>query len=98
PTRSAASLHDARPISGGGQSGTLPLFEITNSPEHAQNITLRLVERMDGDSIITYGARGLYGADTVGFNVEMSHQIAAGINSHGSDRKSTRLNSSHVKI
>lgn len=69
---------------GDDQSGTLPLFEITNNPEHAQNITLRLVERMDGDSIITYVARGLYGADTVGFNVEMSHQIAAGINSDGS--------------
>ena len=69
---------------GSDQSDTMPLFEITNNPENAQNITLRLVERVDNDSTITYVARGLYETDTVGFNVEMSRQIAAGINSDGS--------------
>lgn len=64
-------------------TGTIPLFEMSNNPENAQNITLRLVERIDADTAITYVARGLYQADTVGFDIQMAKQIAAGINADG---------------
>src|SRR5690606_32813947 len=62
----------------------MPLFEISNNPENAQHVTLRLVERIDGDTTITYVARGLYESDTVGFDIVIGNQIAAGINADGS--------------
>lgn len=65
-------------------TGAIPLFEIVNNPEQAKHIALRLVDRTDGDTSITYVAEGLYQEDTVGFLIELDNRIAAGINSDGS--------------
>lgn len=62
----------------------IPLFELVNNPEHPKHIALRLVDRTDGDTSVTYIARGLHGSDTVGFRIELDNQIAAGINGDGS--------------
>jgi len=66
-----------------------PLFEIVSNPEHPKHIGLRLVDRTDGDTSVTYIARGLYGADTVGFHIELDNQITAGINADGSVNEET---------
>ncbi|MEC3880553.1 hypothetical protein [Parapedobacter sp. 10938] len=66
-----------------GNPDTIPLFQIVNNPEHPKHIALRLVNRMDGDTSITYVAKGLYREDTVGFHIELDKQIAAGINTDG---------------
>ncbi len=69
---------------GKGESDSIPLFEIVNNPENPKDISLRLVDRMDGDTSITYIAEGLYGGDTVGFRIELDKQIVAGIDTDGS--------------
>lgn len=74
---------------GSNNADSMPLFEIVNNPENAQHVTLRLVERIEGDTAMTYVARGLYGSDTVGFDIEMDRQIVAGINADGSVNEET---------
>ena len=70
--------------SDGTNSDAIPLFNIVSNPQNPKHIALRLVERTDGDTSITYAARGLYGDDTVGFYIELDKDIAAGINADGS--------------
>lgn len=69
---------------GGENADAIPLFEIVNNPEQPKHIALRLVDRTDGDTSITYAVRGLYQEDTVGFNIEVDNEIPAGINADGS--------------
>ena len=69
---------------GNSHADAIPLFEIVNNPENPKHIALRLVNRTDGDTAITYVAEGLYGEDTVGFHIELDKQIIAGINADGS--------------
>lgn len=68
---------------GSGDSNATPLFEIVNNPEHPSLISLRLVDRVDGDTSITYVAEGRYGEDTVGFHIALDKQITAGIDADG---------------
>lgn len=75
--------------SGGEHTDPIPLFEIVNNPEHPKYVALRLVDRLDGDTSITYVARGLYGKDTVGLHIELDSKISAGINSDGSVNEQT---------
>lgn len=70
--------------SGTEHTDSIPLFEIVSNPTQPKNIALRLVNRLDGDTSITYIARGLYGKDTVGFHIELGSEISAGINPDGS--------------
>lgn len=69
---------------GSGETDAIPLFEIVNNPENPKHIALRLVDRTDGDTAISYVAKGLYGGDTVGFHIELDKEIVAGINADGS--------------
>jgi|SRR5690606_25614454 len=75
--------------SGSESTDPIPLFEIVNNPEHPKYVALRLVDRLDGDTSITYIARGLHGKDTVGFNIELDSEISAGINPDGSVNEQT---------
>ncbi|MFB2117694.1 hypothetical protein [Parapedobacter sp. 2B3] len=75
--------------SGDKKSDAIPLFEIVNNPEHPKHVALRLVGRTDNDTSVSYVAQGLYKGDTVGFHIELNHQIAAGINPDGSVNNET---------
>ncbi|HWK57864.1 MAG TPA: hypothetical protein VNQ80_11015 [Parapedobacter sp.] len=81
-----------------GNADSIPLFEIVNNPEHPKHISLRLVDRVDGDTSITYVAEGLYGEDTVGFHIELDDQIAAGINADGSVNEKKGFTSGAIKL
>jgi hypothetical protein len=72
------------PKSNGGSGEATPLFALTNNPENPNYLALRLLDRQDGDTSITYTARALYNQDTVGFTIQLSKDIPAGINSDGS--------------
>jgi len=69
--------------SGNDDAGAIPLFEIVSDPAHPTHIALRLVNRTDGDTSITYVAEGLYDGDTVGFHIELDKRITAGISPDG---------------
>lgn len=69
---------------GSDNADAIPLFEMVNNPESPKHVALRLVDRADSDTSVTYVARGLYEADTVGFYIELDNDIAAGINADGS--------------
>lgn len=61
-----------------------PLFEIVTNPSQPKYVALRISDRVDGDTSITYRALGLYENDTVGFNIELDKVIGAGVNDDGS--------------
>ncbi|WP_262249138.1 hypothetical protein [Parapedobacter soli] len=61
-----------------------PLFEIVTNPSQPKYVALRISDRVDGDTSITYRALGLYENDTVGFNIELDKVIEAGVNDDGS--------------
>ena len=70
--------------SGNDKAEAIPLFEIADNPSRPTYIALRLMDRTDGDTSITYVAQGLYENDTVGFHIELDKEIPAGINGDGS--------------
>lgn len=72
------------PKSNGDSGEATPLFALTNNPENPNYVALRLLDRQDGDTSITYSARALYNQDTVGFTIQLDKDIPAGINSDGS--------------
>lgn len=72
------------PKSNGGSGEASPLFAMTNNPDNPNYIALRLLDRKDGDTAITYTAKALYDQDTVGFTIRLDKDIPAGINSDGS--------------
>ncbi|WP_353125021.1 hypothetical protein [Parapedobacter pyrenivorans] len=72
------------PKSDGGSGEAAPLFALTNNPENPKYIALRLLDRRDGDTAITYSARAIYEQDTVGFTIQLDKDIPAGISSDGS--------------
>lgn len=67
--------------SGEGQGATVTLHPIRGS---AGTIFLKLLDRVDGDTSVTYPVKGLYKEDTVGFLLEVSKNIPAGVNEDGS--------------
>jgi len=69
--------------SGGGQTDSLALVQVTNNPQNPTSIYLKLVNKTEGDTSISYQAKGLYQQDTLGFILEVSKQIPAGINKDG---------------
>lgn len=52
--------------------------------ENPSSIILNLTDRTDSDNLVSFLAKGLYLDDTVGFMVEVSKNIPAGINDDGS--------------
>ncbi|WP_257666032.1 hypothetical protein [Parapedobacter tibetensis] len=70
--------------SGEDETEDLNLLSITNNPENPSRIFLRLTDKMEGDTSISYAAKGLYQDDTVGFFIEIDKNIPAGINQDGS--------------
>lgn len=67
----------------------LPLFPLTSNPTKANYVALRLLDKTDGDTSVTYSARALYDQDTVGFTIRLAKDIAAGINADGSVNETT---------
>ena len=63
--------------SGNDKAEAIPLFEIADNPSRPTYIALRLMDRTDGDTSITYVAQGLYENDTVGFHIELDKKIPA---------------------
>ena len=72
------------PQSGSDQAEVIELFPITNNPSAPARIFLKLMDKAEGDTSISYVAKGLYQDDTVGFIVEVDKNIPAGINNDGS--------------
>lgn len=70
--------------SGSDQTETAQLLPITNNPDNPNRIFLKLVDQVEGDTVVSYVAKGLYRDDTVGLFVEVSKNIPAGINNDGS--------------
>ncbi|WP_134089985.1 hypothetical protein [Olivibacter sp. XZL3] len=66
------------------ETETAKLFPIASSPDNPSDIYLSLTDKKEGDTLISYVAKGLYQNDTVGFLVEISKNIPAGINKDGS--------------
>lgn len=60
------------------------LVSIARNPENPSSVLLDLVDKIEGDTSISYVAKGLYQDDTVGFIVEINKNIPAGINNDGS--------------
>src|SRR5690606_41553755 len=98
PSRSLAvfllSLHDALPIShaAGGRGG---------DPAQALGTEQCHVDGRGGDQQALVGADvggGLGAADVLLARLQGEGEAAAAVEVGGADRKSTRLNSSHVKI
>lgn len=69
---------------GTNEAGSVKLFPIASSPDNPSAIYLSLMDKKEGDTLISYVAKGLYQNDTVGFLVEISKNIPAGINKDGS--------------
>ncbi len=63
---------------------TLSLWPLTQNEENPSTIVLQLTERTEGDTTISFVAKGLYKQDTVGFILDVSKNIPAGINEDGS--------------
>lgn len=63
---------------------TVKLFPLTKNVENPSLIYLSLMDKKEGDTSITYTAKGLSQNDTVSFQVEISKNIQAGINKDGS--------------
>ncbi|WP_093316295.1 hypothetical protein [Olivibacter domesticus] len=70
--------------SGESNRGTTKLVPIVRNSENPSSIFLGIVDKVEGDTSISYVAKGLYLNDTVGFIVEVNKTIPAGINSDGS--------------
>ncbi len=77
---------------GSGDSTETTLFPITNNVENPSSIFLKLMDRTEGDTTISYAARGLYHSDTVGLVIEVSKDIPAGINADGSANEEIGFN------
>lgn len=83
---SIALLSSCNNASTSGESNgeTTKLVPIVRNSENPSSIFLGLVDKVEGDTSISYVAKGLYQDDTVGFIVEVGKTIPAGINSDGS--------------
>lgn len=77
------------PTAGDGGAGANPLFTIASNPEHPAYIALRLLDRTDGDTAISYAAKGLHNGDTVGFTVTLAKDIPAGVSADGTASNTT---------
>ncbi|QNL48028.1 hypothetical protein H8S90_14555 [Olivibacter sp. SDN3] len=66
--------------SGEGTTTTKELF----SMENPASFFLNLVDKTEGDTSISYVAKGLYQDDTVGVIIEVNKNIPAGVNNDGS--------------
>lgn len=64
-------------------SNTARLTSITHGAQNPAYITLRLLDRTDGETTISYAAKGLFNEDTVGFLIEVDKNIPAGIGADG---------------
>lgn len=63
-------------------SGKAP--SLSKTLKNPASIILDIVDKTAGDSTVAFVAKGLYETDTVGFIVEVSKDIPAGINNDGS--------------
>lgn len=72
------------PTSDEGNAKTTELISIVRNPQNPTSIFLDLVDKTEGDTSVSYVAKGVYQNDTVGFIVEVAKNIPAGINSDGS--------------
>jgi len=66
-----------------GTSNSTPLVSITHGPRNPTYITLRLLDRTDQETTVSYAAKGLFNEDTVGLIVEVDKNIPAGISFDG---------------
>lgn len=78
--------------------GARDLFPITDNPDNPSSIVLRLLDRTDGDTAISFVAKGLYLEDTVGFIIEIHKNIPAGINPDGSVNEETGFKKGVIKF
>ena len=67
-----------------GNAKATELVSIVRNPQNPSSIFLDLVDKTEGDTSVSYAAKGLYQNDTVGFIVEVAKNIPAGINNDGS--------------
>lgn len=74
------------------------LFEIVNNPENPTSIFLKLLDKTEGDTSISYTASGLYGDDTVGLIIEVDKDIPAGINRDGSINEEAGFRKGAIKF
>jgi hypothetical protein len=72
------------PTSDEGNAKTTELISIVRNPQNPTSIFLDLVDKTEGDTSVSYVAKGVYQNDTVGFIVEVAKNIPAGINNDGS--------------
>ncbi len=70
--------------SGEGQGENVTLHPIASGDAAPTTIFLKLLDRTDGDTSVTYPVKGLYKNDTIGFLLEVSKNIPIGINEDGS--------------
>lgn len=77
---------------------TARLFPITNNPENPSSIFLNLLDKTEGDTSVSYIAKGLYQDDTVGFIIEVDKNIPAGVNNDGSVNEEDGFKKGSVKF
>ncbi len=77
------------PTTGGGNMEANPLFNMASNTEHPTYIALRLLDRVDGDTTISYAAKGLHNGDTVGFTITLAKDIPAGVSADGTASNTT---------
>lgn len=82
--------------SGSDHVETTELFPITNNPENPSRIFLKLTEKVEGDTSISYVARGLHKNDTVALIIEVDKDIPAGINNDGSINEEMGFNTGWI--
>ncbi|MFC3196387.1 hypothetical protein ACFOET_02050 [Parapedobacter deserti] len=78
--------------------GAVQLLPIVNNEETAASIFLKLLDKTDGDTSISYAAKALYRDDTVGIIIEVDKDVPAGINPDGSVNEETGFRKGTIKF
>ncbi len=81
-----------------GEPTETKLYPIAVNPEHPNKIFLKLMDRTEGDTSISWMVKGLYHGDTVGFVIEVDKNIPAGITHDGYVDEQAGFNKGWIKF